>query len=50
MSDRWTRIAELAVHGPRDATFRWASVTKLLTGLAVLVAVEEGTVRSTIAR
>jgi CubicO group peptidase (beta-lactamase class C family) len=36
--------AELAVHGPRDATFRWASVTKLLTGLAVLVAVEEGTV------
>src|SRR6185437_12474011 len=36
--------AETAVHGPRDATFRWASVTKLLTGLAVLVAVEEGTV------
>jgi CubicO group peptidase (beta-lactamase class C family) len=36
--------AEIAVHGPRDATFRWASVTKLLTGLAVLVAVEEGTV------
>jgi CubicO group peptidase (beta-lactamase class C family) len=35
---------EVAVHGPRDATFRWASVTKLLTGLAVLVAVEEGTV------
>src|SRR5690242_17293912 len=33
-----------AVHGPRDATFRWASVTKLLTGLAALVAVEEGTV------
>ena len=36
--------AELAVHGPRAAAFRWASVTKLLTGLAVLVAVEEGTV------
>jgi CubicO group peptidase (beta-lactamase class C family) len=36
--------AEIAVHGPRDVTFRWASVTKLLTGLAVLVAVEEGTV------
>jgi CubicO group peptidase (beta-lactamase class C family) len=35
---------ELAVHGPRDSTFRWASVTKLLTGLAVLVAVEEGIV------
>src|SRR5690348_9577656 len=35
---------EVTVHGPRDATFRWASVTKLLTGLAVLVAVEEGTV------
>jgi CubicO group peptidase (beta-lactamase class C family) len=36
--------AEIAVHGPRGATLRWASVTKLLTGLAVLVAVEEGTV------
>jgi CubicO group peptidase (beta-lactamase class C family) len=35
---------EIAVHGPREATFRWAAVTKLLTGLAVLVAVEEGTV------
>jgi CubicO group peptidase (beta-lactamase class C family) len=35
---------ELAVHGPRDAVLRWASVTKILTGLAVLVAVEEGTV------
>ena len=28
----------------RDHEFRWASVTKLLTGFAVLVAVEEGTV------
>ena len=34
----------VATHGPRDADLRWASVTKLLTGLAVLVAVEEGTV------
>jgi CubicO group peptidase (beta-lactamase class C family) len=33
-----------AVHGPHDVELRWASVTKLLTGLAVLVAVEEGTV------
>jgi CubicO group peptidase (beta-lactamase class C family) len=35
--------AEIAVHGPRDVELRWASVTKLLTGLAVLVALEEGT-------
>src|SRR5712664_1863113 len=35
---------EVGVHGPRDEPFRWASVTKLLTGVAVLVAVEEGTV------
>jgi CubicO group peptidase (beta-lactamase class C family) len=35
--------AELDVHGPRGAELRWASVTKLLTGLAALVAVEEGT-------
>jgi CubicO group peptidase (beta-lactamase class C family) len=35
---------EATVHGPRDVVQRWASVTKLLTGLAVLVAVEEGTV------
>lgn len=34
----------LAVHGPRGAELRWASVTKLLTGVAVLVAAEEGTV------
>lgn len=32
------------VHGPRDVVLRWASVTKLLTGLAALVAVEEGVV------
>jgi len=30
--------------GPQDHPFRWASVTKLLTALATLVAVEEGTV------
>jgi CubicO group peptidase (beta-lactamase class C family) len=36
--------AEVAVHGPRDVALPWASVTKLLTGLTVLVAVEEGTV------
>ena len=35
---------EPATHGPLDLSFRWASVTKLLTGLAALVAVEEGTV------
>ena len=34
----------LATHGPRDLAQPWASVTKLLTGLALLVAVEEGTV------
>ena len=35
---------EPAVHGPRTVELRWASVTKLLTGLVLLVAVEEGTV------
>jgi len=35
---------ELGTHGPRQAPLAWASVTKLLTGLAVLIAVEEGTV------
>ena len=34
--------ADVDVHGPRDVELRWASVTKLLTGLAVLVALEEG--------
>jgi CubicO group peptidase (beta-lactamase class C family) len=34
----------VAAHGPRDAELPWASVTKLLTGLALLVALEEGTV------
>jgi CubicO group peptidase (beta-lactamase class C family) len=36
--------AEIGVHGPRNAVLRWASVTKLLTGIAFLVAFEEGTV------
>jgi CubicO group peptidase (beta-lactamase class C family) len=36
--------AEIGVHGPRDAVLRWASVTKLLTGIALLVAFEEGIV------
>ncbi|MGH2977205.1 MAG: serine hydrolase domain-containing protein [Gaiellaceae bacterium] len=36
--------AIVATHGPRDGELPWASVTKLLTGLAALVALEEGTV------
>ncbi|HXV32943.1 MAG TPA: serine hydrolase domain-containing protein [Gaiellaceae bacterium] len=32
----------VASRGPQDAVFRWASVTKLLTAYAVLVAAEEG--------
>ena len=31
-------------HGPEEHVFRWASVTKLATALATLVAVEEGVV------
>jgi CubicO group peptidase (beta-lactamase class C family) len=34
----------VATHGPVDVELPWASVTKLLTGLALLVALEEGTV------
>jgi CubicO group peptidase (beta-lactamase class C family) len=34
----------LAVHGPTEREFRWASVTKPVTALAVLVAAEEGTI------
>jgi CubicO group peptidase (beta-lactamase class C family) len=34
----------LAAAGAKSRTFRWASVTKLLTALATLVAVEEGSV------
>jgi CubicO group peptidase (beta-lactamase class C family) len=37
------RRAELvAMHGPRERVFRWASVTKPVTALATLVAAEEG--------
>jgi CubicO group peptidase (beta-lactamase class C family) len=36
--------AEVGVHGPTGREYGWASVTKLVTGLAVLVAVEEGIV------
>src|SRR6266581_3841531 len=39
------RDAEVAAaHGPREHVFRWASVTKLVTALAALVAAEEGVV------
>jgi CubicO group peptidase (beta-lactamase class C family) len=34
----------VATHGPRDVVFRWASVTKLVTALAALVAAEEGVI------
>jgi CubicO group peptidase (beta-lactamase class C family) len=34
----------VATRGPTDLEFRWASVTKLATALAVLVAAEEGVV------
>ena len=34
----------VATRGPREREFRWASVTKPATALAVLVAAEEGTV------
>jgi CubicO group peptidase (beta-lactamase class C family) len=34
----------VATFGPRDVVFRWASVTKPVTALAVLVAAEEGVV------
>ena len=34
----------VATRGPADQEFRWASVTKPLTALAVLIAAEEGTV------
>jgi CubicO group peptidase (beta-lactamase class C family) len=34
----------VATHGDTDSVFRWASVTKLLTAYAALVAAEEGTI------
>jgi CubicO group peptidase (beta-lactamase class C family) len=51
--DRWPAANKAAgvvagarewTHGPTDQEFRWASVTKLFTALAVLVAAEEGVV------
>src|ERR1051325_4627714 len=36
--------AVVGSHGTRDRVFRWASVTKLVTAVAVLVAAEEGVV------
>jgi CubicO group peptidase (beta-lactamase class C family) len=35
---------EIGAHGDRDREFRWASVTKLATALATLVAAEEGSI------
>jgi CubicO group peptidase (beta-lactamase class C family) len=35
---------EIAARGPREHVFRWASVTKLLTAYATLIAAEEGVV------
>jgi CubicO group peptidase (beta-lactamase class C family) len=37
------RDGVIAARGPEDDPFRWASVTKLLTACAALVAAEEGT-------
>src|ERR671935_617859 len=34
----------VATHGPRERVFAWASVTKLATALATLVAAEEGVI------
>ena len=39
-----TREGIVGMHGDAEATFRWASVTKPVTALAALVAVEEGTI------
>jgi CubicO group peptidase (beta-lactamase class C family) len=33
-----------STHGPREHVFRWASVTKLVTALAALIAAEEGVI------
>jgi CubicO group peptidase (beta-lactamase class C family) len=38
-----TAEGTVAAHGDRDRVYRWASVTKPVTALAVLVAAEEGT-------
>jgi CubicO group peptidase (beta-lactamase class C family) len=34
----------IAAHGDLDRRFRWASVTKLVTGMAVLTAVDDGSI------
>jgi len=39
-----SRGAVVATHGPAEREFRWASVTKPVTALALLVAAEEGIV------
>jgi CubicO group peptidase (beta-lactamase class C family) len=39
------RDGVIAMHGDTTRSFAWASVTKLVTALATLVAVEEGTVQ-----
>ncbi|MDQ4030062.1 MAG: beta-lactamase family protein [Actinomycetota bacterium] len=39
-----TRKGVAGTYGDADATFRWASVTKPVTALTALVAVEEGTI------
>jgi CubicO group peptidase (beta-lactamase class C family) len=39
-----TRAGVAGTYGDAEATFRWASVTKPVTALAALVAVEEGTI------
>lgn len=40
----WRSLSGESTVGPSDQVFQWASVTKLVTALAVWVAVEEGTV------
>jgi CubicO group peptidase (beta-lactamase class C family) len=39
-----TRAGAVATHGPADVELRWASVTKPVTALAALVALEEGSI------
>jgi CubicO group peptidase (beta-lactamase class C family) len=40
----WLSAGRDQLAGPTDATFPWASVTKVLTAMAMWIAVEEGTV------
>ncbi len=40
----WLSAERDQLAGPADTTFPWASVTKILTAMAVWIAVEEGTV------